>query len=762
MLFAAGATTRLGKIEDGSTVSDWDPDEQKRQFSLNVSILPLEWKDHKVNIVDTPGYMDFMGEVKCGLRAVETALIIIDAVSGVQVGTEFAWRFADELELPRAIFINRMDRENADFDRTPSSRSRPASGAKCIPVHLPIGSQASFKGVVDVLTQKAYVGEKGEEAAIPADIQGAADQAREKLIEAAAETDDALIAKYLEGEDLTRRGACRPASRPASPPAASSRSSPAPATEGIGVHSLLNAIVSMFPAPADRPVTVDGKELKADPAGPLVGARLQDRRRPLRRPPHLLQGALAARSRATRTPGTPAATWTSASARSTASPARTRSRCRRSSPATSAPSPSSPTRTPATRWPRRSGAEAAADLLPQPVLQRRRLAEDQGRPRQDGLGPPAHRRGRPQPPPRAQPLHRRDDPLRPRRLPRRGEPGAHQAQVRRRPGDAHAARPLPRDRPRRRPRPSTRTRSRPAATASSPRVALEVEPLPRGEGVQVRGQDRRRRRAEAVHRLRREGRHGGQRRKASSPTSRWSTRRSCSSTARSTPSTPPTSPSRSPPRMALKQATEDAQPILLEPIMDMHITVPDANTGDVISDLNGKRARVLGMTPTGSMTTIDAQAPLSEVQHYSADMRSLTQGRGFFTHGVLALRRSAGSHGPEDHRPGAQGPRSRDELSYPFVLSLSKDYRSSSKPGGSSCDLLPPRDLRVHDLPRAADLRPARVHRERLRADVLHVVPVVVALAGVALDLVASRSGARRRRPPAPAASSSAPASGRP
>ena len=268
MLFASGATTRLGKIEDGSTASDWDPDEQKRQFSLNVSTIPLEWKDHKVNVVDTPGYMDFMGEVKCGLRAVETALITIDAVGGVQVGTEFAWRFADELELPRAIFINRMDRENADFEQA-VQQIQAAFGAKCIPAQLPIGSQASFKGVVDVLAQKAYVGDKGEEAAIPDDMQAAADQAREKLIEAAAETDDALITKYLEGGDLT------PEELSTGVKAGIANGSIVPiftgaATKLIGIHSLLNAIVSMFPAPIDRATNVDGKELKADPAGPLV------------------------------------------------------------------------------------------------------------------------------------------------------------------------------------------------------------------------------------------------------------------------------------------------------------------------------------------------------------------------------------------------------------------------------------------------------------------------------------------------------------
>jgi elongation factor G len=128
LMFASGATTRQGKVEEGSTVSDWDPDEQKRQFSLNLSILPLEWKDYKVNIVDTPGYMDFMGDVKCGLRA-ETA--VADAVSGLQVGSEFAWRFADELQLPRAVYINRMDRDKTSVarqqiqERGGASRSTP-------------------------------------------------------------------------------------------------------------------------------------------------------------------------------------------------------------------------------------------------------------------------------------------------------------------------------------------------------------------------------------------------------------------------------------------------------------------------------------------------------------------------------------------------------------------------------------------------------------------------------------------------------------
>src|SRR5574341_1553449 len=154
LMFAAVATNRLGKIEDGSTISDWDPDEQKRSFSLNLSILPLEWNGHKVNVLDTPGYMDFIGEVKCGLRAVEVALITVDAVSGVQVGTEFAWRFANELDLPRAVVVNRMDRDNADFAAA-LSQIQSLWGGKVVPLQLPIGSQQAFQGVVDLLAMKA-------------------------------------------------------------------------------------------------------------------------------------------------------------------------------------------------------------------------------------------------------------------------------------------------------------------------------------------------------------------------------------------------------------------------------------------------------------------------------------------------------------------------------------------------------------------------------------------------------------------------------
>ena len=268
LLFVSGAATRLGNVDQGTTVSDWDPDEQKHGFSLNLSLIPVDWGEHKLNIIDTPGYMDFMGEPKCALRAVETALITVDAVSGMQVGTEFAWRFADELELPRAAVVNRMDRENADFNAA-LSQMQEAWGTGCIAMQLPIGSQSDFKGVIDLLSMKAYMGDNADEAEIPDDLKDEAESMREKVIEAAAETDDALITKYLEGQELTpeelanglRAGIVSRAVVPVFVASAGST---------VGVRRLADSIVALLPSPVDRPLKYDSKEVPSDPSAPLV------------------------------------------------------------------------------------------------------------------------------------------------------------------------------------------------------------------------------------------------------------------------------------------------------------------------------------------------------------------------------------------------------------------------------------------------------------------------------------------------------------
>lgn len=249
MVFASGATTRMGRVEEGNTLSDHDPEEVKRQISVNASVVPCEWKDTKINIVDTPGYTDFVGEVVGGLRAVDCALTVACAVSGVEVGTESTFKLAERQNLPQMALINKMDRENADFYKV-YARMRELFGNRLIAVQLPIGSQASFSGVVDLIDLKAYVydGKKVVEKDIPADMSGAVEEHRVNLLEAAAEYDDEVLMKYLEGEELSteevRAGVKDGILNRRIVPVLCGASS-----LGVGVPSLLDFIVAYTPSP---------------------------------------------------------------------------------------------------------------------------------------------------------------------------------------------------------------------------------------------------------------------------------------------------------------------------------------------------------------------------------------------------------------------------------------------------------------------------------------------------------------------------------
>src|SRR3984893_14600859 len=159
-LFDSGAVTRQGKVDDGTSISDVDPDEQKRRMSLNVKVLPVEWKNQKINFIDTPGYADFVGEVKAGLRVADAALVVVTAEKGVEVGTELTWQYADERNLPRIILVNKLDRENTSFDQALESL-RAQFGVKIVPLQVPLGEQANFKGVVDLVSQKGYTFDGG-------------------------------------------------------------------------------------------------------------------------------------------------------------------------------------------------------------------------------------------------------------------------------------------------------------------------------------------------------------------------------------------------------------------------------------------------------------------------------------------------------------------------------------------------------------------------------------------------------------------------
>jgi elongation factor G len=268
ILFTAGAVNRLGKVDDGSSTSDYDPDEIKRKISINLSLLPCFWRDTKINLIDTPGYTDFVGDVKAGMRVSEGAIIVICATSGVEVGTEQVWEYCEEAKLPRFIFINKMERENADYLKT-VDEIRAKLSPKCLPLQLAIGAHTSFEGVVDLLTVKAYTGSPAKEADIPSALQAQADSYREKLVEAIAEVDDTLIEKYLGGEEISPEElttALRQAVAGGSVIPVLTGS----ALQNVGVNRLMDAICDYLPLPKEQKVAIEGGSVEPSEDAPLA------------------------------------------------------------------------------------------------------------------------------------------------------------------------------------------------------------------------------------------------------------------------------------------------------------------------------------------------------------------------------------------------------------------------------------------------------------------------------------------------------------
>ncbi len=204
MLFAAGMTDRQGKVEDGTTVSDFDPEEKKRGFSISASYAPIPWNGKVINVIDVPGYFDFIGEMMGPLRVIETAVIVVGGVNGLSVGAEKAWDQAGAHNLGRMFIVNQMDREHANFEKV-TTQLREKYGSSVVPILLPLGQGASFRGVVNVLEKKAYEGsyKKSLEVPMPAELEAEVNEAFEYLTEQAAAADDDLMMKYLEGEELT-------------------------------------------------------------------------------------------------------------------------------------------------------------------------------------------------------------------------------------------------------------------------------------------------------------------------------------------------------------------------------------------------------------------------------------------------------------------------------------------------------------------------------------------------------------------------------
>ncbi|MEX2246708.1 MAG: elongation factor G [Dehalococcoidia bacterium] len=630
-LFSSGGSTRQGRVDDGTTTSDFDPDEHKRKISITLALVPCEWGGAKVNIVDTPGYADFVGEVKSGIRAADVGVVVVDAVSGVQVGTEQAWRHANRDGLPRVILVNRMDRENANFQQA-LDQLQSRYGKKVAPLQLPIGSQDSFSGVVDLIEGKAYTGEKGEAGDVPGDMAPAVASAREQLVEAIAEVDDELLAKYLEGGEISeeelasalRKGIALGVTYPVL--AASS-------TKNIGITKALDAIVKYFPSPGELPTkTAKGasgeEELRADPSGPLAALVFKTAADPfVGRLTYLriISGTLKGDSHV----------WNAGrDADERLGQLMTlKGKAQEHVPALAAGDIGAVAKL---------GHTVTGDTLSTkehpltlPPLEFPRppfnvAVTPKGKADVEKMGPSLHR------------MAEEDPTLVVHRDEMTGETIVSGM------GETHvdvAAEKMKRKfsvelnlAPPRVPYRETITmnveseyihKKQTGGHGQYARVSIRLEPN-KGGGFQfvdkVVGGSVPRNYIPAVEKGVAEAMHEGA--LAHFP---MVDLRVTLFDGKEHPVDSSEMAFKLAGSMALKQGAMKANPVLLEPVVTMQIRVPEGHTGDVMSDLNGKRAKVHGMTPEDDGTTvIDAEAPLAEVLRYATDLRSITQGRGSF------------------------------------------------------------------------------------------------------------------------------------
>ena len=278
-LYDAGLISRMGRIEDKNTVSDFDSEEQKRGISISTSLATVPYKNKTIYVLDTPGFADFVGEQRCAMRVSDGALVLVNATAGVEVQTQSVWAFAENFETPAIFFISKLDRENADFDSVVSDIQENISD-RAVPLYLPIGSELNFKGLVNVLTGKSYM-YKGDgskdftEGDVPADMADAVSSARETLVERAVEADDEMMMRYLDGEEISvdelqgvlRKAVCSRSIFPIIPGSG---------TGNIGVYQVMDMVADYMPSPKDmlNRAALRGEEavkIAPDEKGPFLG-----------------------------------------------------------------------------------------------------------------------------------------------------------------------------------------------------------------------------------------------------------------------------------------------------------------------------------------------------------------------------------------------------------------------------------------------------------------------------------------------------------
>ena len=627
-LFDSGAINRLGKVENGTTTSDYDEAEAKHNISINLSVLPCEWTGTKINIIDTPGYSDFIAEVKAGMRVCESAVIVISAASGIEVGTQQRWDECEEAGLPRFLFVNKMDRENVDFTRTVSELQE-KFGIRCVPIQLTIGSQANFQGVVDLLTLKSYTGTEGKEGEVPADIQDQVESYREKLIEAAAEFDDTLLEKYLGGEDLSmeelNNGLRQSVAAGKVVPILAGSG-----TKNIGIRQLLDAIREYLPSPVGSEVATINKAGEQEmvksskdlplaalvfktTADPYVGKLTYFR---------VYNGVFKSNSQV----------YNANHQESERIGQLFSLRGKTQEPASEIPAGDiggvaklSITSTGDTLCTQDKPVRLAPITFPNPVFSQAVYPKTKAD--LDKLGPALNRLVEEEPT-----MHvRRDTETGETILSGMGETqldvAAEEIQAK---FGVNILLETYRETITSTVQAEYKHKKQTGGHGQYGHVLLRLEPLPAGSGTEFKdevvGGRIPRNYIPAVEKGVNEALNEGVLARYPATDIKIAvydgsyhpvdSSEICFKIAGSG---------------AFKKGMSDAHPILLEPIMNMTITVPEDYTGDIIGDLNTKRAQLQGMNPSNGMNVIQAQAPLAEIQRYAIDLKSITQGKGTFT-----------------------------------------------------------------------------------------------------------------------------------
>jgi len=636
LLFLGGVTTRMGTVEDGNTVSDFEPEEVKRQISVSLALTPIEWRNTKLNILDAPGYADFIGDVRAAVRAVDACLFVVSAVDGVEVQHEVVWELAVEHGLPRAFFINKMDRERASFQRTLDQLVQ-SFGTQVAPLQFPIGEEHEFEGVADLLSRKAYrypSGPKGEQGDWPDDIGGKADPYREKLAESVAEADDALLERYLEEGELPEEDIAK-GIRSGLVEAKLAPVLVGAAAKGMGADRVADLIVDACPSPADRPpvkvMTKEGEEQEhpSDPNGPLAAFVFKTVSDPYVGRINLFR-VFSGKVR----PDTSVHNATQGADERVHQLFTMRGKEHENVsevPAgdIGAVAKLSETYTGDTLSEKSAPVTLPALELPEPL--HAVAVEPKTKGDEDKLSTAYHR------------LQEEDPTFRVERKADTRETVMYGM------GEAHLdvmAERMQRkfgveviSHPARVPYKET-IRSEVEAIGRHVKQSgghgqygvahIRVEPLERGGGFEfinkitggaipsqfIPSVEK------GIRKAMEEGTTGHQMvdLKVTLHDGKFHTVDSSDMAFQIAGS------------LGIKEAVQKSGVVLLEPVMDLEVLVPDSMTGDVIGDLNAKRGRVSGMNPTGSgKTRIFAQVPQAELTRYSIDLRSITGGRGVFT-----------------------------------------------------------------------------------------------------------------------------------